>query len=61
MIKWEGILKPEERQLVASYVWSLHDKPVKGKDPEGLIYKEVVDSVVSSSDTSVVIIDTLKK
>jgi cytochrome c oxidase cbb3-type subunit 3 len=61
MIKWEGILKPEERQLVASYVWSLHDKPVKGKDAEGVIYKETVDSVVATIDTTLVSIDTLKK
>ncbi len=39
MIKWAGILKPNEIEEVASYVWSLRDHPVKGREPEGEIYK----------------------
>ncbi len=48
MVKWAGILKPIEIENVASYVWSLQDNPVKGREPEGELYKpeaSITDSV----------------
>ena len=40
MIKWDGILKPKQIHEVASFVWSLQQKPVAGKAPEGEPYIE---------------------
>jgi cytochrome c oxidase cbb3-type subunit 3 len=39
MVKWAGILRPSEIENVASYVWSQQSNPVKGREPEGEIYK----------------------
>jgi cytochrome c oxidase cbb3-type subunit 3 len=51
MVKWAGILKPNEIELVASYVWSLQANPVKGREPEGQLYKPEA----SASDTTALI------
>jgi len=49
MVKWDGILKPQEIHEVASYVLSLQQHPVAGKEPQGDMYNPDVTAVVDTT------------
>jgi cytochrome c oxidase cbb3-type subunit 3 len=49
MVPWQGVLKPEEMQTVASFVMSLHgSNPPNAKDPQGVL----VAPQAAASDTT---------
>lgn len=51
MVRWAGILKPQEIENVASYVWSMQANPVKGREPEGELYKPEAAAVDTTTVT----------